>query len=64
MTAFFQSRFHFVPNELCCDDDWIMWHRPGLEVRWLKATFRTVDFRRNELEQTHWHKVWRLMFED
>jgi len=33
--------------------------RSGL--RWLKVESRTVDSRRDDLEQTHWKKVWRSM---
>jgi hypothetical protein len=31
---------------------------------WLKARTRTIGFRRHELVQTHWRKVWRSMFEE
>jgi len=32
--------------------------------RWLKATFRAIDSRRDALERMHWKKVWRSMVED
>lgn len=34
------------------------------ELRWLKAIVRTIDLRREDLERTHWKKVWRSMVED
>ncbi len=34
------------------------------ELRWLKATVRTIDSRRDDLERMHWKKVWRSMVED
>lgn len=34
------------------------------ELRWLKATIRTIDSRRDDLERTHWKKIWRSMVED
>lgn len=36
--------------------------RSGL--RGLRATVRTKDARRDDLERTHWRKVWRSMQED
>jgi hypothetical protein len=33
-------------------------------LRWLKATIRTIDSRRDDLERTHWKKIWRSMVED
>ena len=36
--------------------------RSGLS--WLEATARTIDFRRDDLERTHWKKVWRSMVVD
>jgi hypothetical protein len=35
-----------------------------LGTRWLKTTVRTIDFRCDDLERTHWKKVWRSMQED
>jgi hypothetical protein len=29
---------------------------------WLKARSRTIGFRHDDLERTHWKKVWRSMF--
>jgi hypothetical protein len=29
---------------------------------WLKARARTIGFRHDDLERTHWKKVWRAMF--
>jgi hypothetical protein len=34
------------------------------ELRWLKATVRTIDSRRDNLERTHWKKIWRSTVED
>jgi hypothetical protein len=34
------------------------------KLRWSKATVRTIDSRRDDLERTHWKKVWRSMVED
>jgi hypothetical protein len=34
------------------------------EWRWLKATVRTIDSRRDDLERTHWKKIWRSTVED
>jgi hypothetical protein len=34
------------------------------ESRWLKATIRAIDSRRDALERMHWKKVWRSMVED
>ena len=34
------------------------------KLRWLKAVVRTIDSRRDDLERTHWKKVWRSMFAD
>jgi len=31
---------------------------------WLKARVQAMDFRPDELERTHWKKVWRSMFAD
>jgi len=31
---------------------------------WLKARARTIGFRRDDLERTHWKKVWRSMVVD
>ncbi len=31
---------------------------------WLKARTRTIDFRRDDLERTHWKKVSRSMVQD
>jgi hypothetical protein len=31
---------------------------------WMKAKTRMIGFRRHELVQKHWRKVWRSMFED
>jgi hypothetical protein len=31
---------------------------------WHKAITQTIGFRRDELERTHWKKVWRSMFVD
>jgi len=39
-------------------------HRTGPVPLWLKARARAAGFRQQELERTHWKKVWRLMFED
>jgi hypothetical protein len=36
--------------------------RSGL--RWLKATIRTIDSRRDALQRAHWKKIWRSMAED
>lgn len=36
--------------------------RPTL--RWLDVTVRTIDSRRDNLELTHWKKVWRSVTED
>jgi hypothetical protein len=33
-------------------------------LRWLKATVRTIDSRRDDLERMHWKKIWRSMVED
>jgi hypothetical protein len=33
-------------------------------LRWLAATVRTIDSRRDGLERTHWKKGWRSMVED
>jgi hypothetical protein len=30
-------------------------------LRWLEETAQTVDFRLDDLERTHWKKVWRSM---
>jgi hypothetical protein len=32
-------------------------------VRWLEATARTIDFGRDDIERTHWKKVWRSMLD-
>jgi hypothetical protein len=34
------------------------------ERRWLRATVRTADSRRDDLQRTHWKKVWRSIDED
>jgi hypothetical protein len=34
------------------------------ELRRLKATVRTIDFRGDDIERTHWKKVWLSMVED
>jgi len=34
------------------------------ELRWLKVTVRASDSRRDNLELTHWKKVWRSMHYD
>jgi hypothetical protein len=39
-------------------------HPAGPVPLWLKARARAAGFRQQELERTHWKKVWRLMFED
>jgi hypothetical protein len=31
---------------------------------WLKARVQAMDFQRDDLERTHWKKVWRSMFAD
>lgn len=31
---------------------------------WLKARARAIGFRRDDLERTHWRKVWRSMVVD
>jgi hypothetical protein len=32
-------------------------------LRWLEATAQTIDFRLDDLERTHWKKVWRSMLD-
>jgi hypothetical protein len=39
-------------------------HQAGPVPLWLQARARAAGFRQQELERTHWKKVWRLMFED
>jgi len=31
---------------------------------WLKARIQAMDFQHDDLERTHWKKVWRSMFAD
>ena len=33
-------------------------------LRWLEAAAQTIDFRLDDLERTHWKKVWRSMLDD
>jgi hypothetical protein len=39
-------------------------HKGRSWTRWLKATVQPIDSRRDELERTHWKKVWRSMVEE
>ncbi len=39
-------------------------HRAGFVPLWQKARARTIGFRRNDLERTHWKKVCRSMQDD
>jgi hypothetical protein len=32
-------------------------------LRWLEATAQTIDFELDDLERTHWKKVWRSMLD-
>jgi hypothetical protein len=41
-----------IPNQGCS------------KLRWLDVTVRTIDSRRDDLELTHWKKVWRSVVED
>lgn len=57
--------------DLCNDDFAVVQKANGSPAnksrswtRWLKATVQTIDSRRDELERTHWKKVWRSMVEE
>jgi hypothetical protein len=39
-------------------------HPDRSELRWLDVTVRTIDPRRDNLELTHWKKVWRSVAQD
>ena len=39
-------------------------HRGSPAPLWVKARVRAMGLRRDDLERTHWKKVWRSMFAD
>jgi hypothetical protein len=56
---------------LCRDDAWVVRTRSGhlpnqgrSEPRWLETVVQTIDSLRDDLERTHWRKIWHSMSED
>lgn len=72
MNTLFKSHFHKAEIAgLHRENVWFVRNTNGStpdqslsRLRWLKATFRTIESRRDDLERAHWKKVWRSMFED
>jgi hypothetical protein len=72
MKTCLEARGHEAETaDLCHDDAGLVWETTGgisdqgrPAPLWLKARVRTIGFRRNDLERTHWKKVCLSMFEE
>ena len=71
MNIFLEVPSHNAATPDLRHDDGVDWNAYSISLNrgsstplWLKAIARTIDFRRDDLERTHWRKLGRTMLDD